>query len=1052
MSKWILTNIKSKGVRTNNTNYGIGVVRTCLMLRILTAISNQGIFSEIFPDKFMLNKSIHIAFALVISIIIAGLMMQSLYAQETDFGSVLGLDGGTDSNLPRIAVFSDILYVTWESDGDILFTASTNQGSSFGKVMNLSNNPKHSFKPQIAASGKNVYVTWESDGDILFTASTNQGSSFGKVMNLSNNPGHASLPQIAVSGKNVYVTWEDLTFSRRDILFTASTNEGINFGKVMNLSSNSADSFNPKVAAFGKNVYVTWEDFTPGRPDILFTASTNQGSSFGKVMNLSNNPKHSFKPQIAASGDNLYVMWQDFTPGKPTMFLTLSTNQGSSFSKLINLNNRSVSVEKTPNVKADEQPRNFIEVTSGKGGKVVQTYTDTIVIKNKSNMTLNSVRLSLSPSIASSFTLEQYSIKSIGPQSNATVAIKLQGKPNEDVNRGITSYRGYVAVSPANYDPVQLQVRIGASASSSYQEYIANVTQMAKQRYDRSISTLSSSATNERPDYEVGLPNGAKTISSASGKITIKNVSDKTLHNVRITTVLPSNIFLLDKKTIDSLPPGSTAVVQMKSLIDVAPHTGFSGELVISPVNSRATAIPINISPSETTEKFEVRLASGSDKISTLSESITIKNTTNRPMDGVRLILVPSNIRMSFDLSENSIRSIAPGEQVKIDLKLRAGSNVMQLTNNYAGELIIAAANHGQTKVFPINITWKDTSSQHFIIYSRDNSQDISKAREISRFLETKYASVAKKFGELNSKTVIYMLGSTDEINMITKSAIPYYYSYKNDLGFINSKSDKLKETALQSLVYRNLMVNQVHGNRQKFLQDNGNWLLDGIAHYTVATMLGNYKPQPSQWESLVSNPSLDWYGASFQRDYMASYAFFAFLEDKYGSKVIDRIVDYLDSVMIGNHNCNTLEQCSVMRAVYDMIGLDMNNIKNKYSFDDLKKEWFDFLKPMTVRIDVKQDTNTNSEQKNIRIRVAILGSDDFNPDKIDVTTLRFGPVNALATKAPTMEDVNGDGIKDLISYYKLPKAKVGNKSETCLNGTLLNGRPIAGCEIIKIN
>ena len=48
--------------------------------------------------------------------------------------------------------------------------------------------------------------------------------------------------------------------------------------------------------------------------DIFFAASNNNGTSFGTPINLSNNTGVSVVPQIAASGNNVYVTWHDDTP------------------------------------------------------------------------------------------------------------------------------------------------------------------------------------------------------------------------------------------------------------------------------------------------------------------------------------------------------------------------------------------------------------------------------------------------------------------------------------------------------------------------------------------------------------------------------------------------------------------------------------------------------------------------------------------------------------------------------------------------------------------
>ena len=52
------------------------------------------------------------------------------------------------------------------------------------------------------------------------------------------------------------------------------------------------------------NAYVVWQDTTPGNTDIFFRASQGLGT-----INISNNTGGSFNPQIATSGNNVYVTW-----------------------------------------------------------------------------------------------------------------------------------------------------------------------------------------------------------------------------------------------------------------------------------------------------------------------------------------------------------------------------------------------------------------------------------------------------------------------------------------------------------------------------------------------------------------------------------------------------------------------------------------------------------------------------------------------------------------------------------------------------------------------
>ena len=256
-----------------------------------------------------------------------------------------------ESAQPQIAVSGNNVYVVWADrtpgiNFDIFFAVSIDNGQTFSTPINLSNNTGSSTQPQIAASGNNVYVTWEDrtpgNPEIFFAVSIDNGQTFSTPINLSNNTGGSTEPQIAVSGTNVYVTWIDNTPGNFniDIFFAVSIDNGQSFSTPINLSNNTGLSSQQQIAASGNNVYIVWTDSTPGNNDILFATSNDNGQSFNTI-NISNNAGGSFQPQIALSGNNVYVTWADATPGNSDIFvisndrpfgtpINLSNNAGSS--------------------------------------------------------------------------------------------------------------------------------------------------------------------------------------------------------------------------------------------------------------------------------------------------------------------------------------------------------------------------------------------------------------------------------------------------------------------------------------------------------------------------------------------------------------------------------------------------------------------------------------------------------------------------------------------------------------------------------------------------
>ena len=278
---------------------------------------------------------------------------QIIFAKSTDGGATFGTpanisNNSGDSSFPKITVSGNNVYIAWaftvtKKDYDILFTKSSDGGTTFSTPVNLSNNFGDSGIPQMAVSGNNVFVTWENNGlgdfDVFVAKSTDNGNTFTAPVNVSHDPKQSGAPQIAISGNNVYVVWMDNTPGNYDVFVAKSIDDGSTFGKPINLSNNGGDSGYPEMAASENNVYVVWTDTVSNKNyDILFSKSTDGGTTFGTPVNISNNSGASGWAQVSVAG-NVYVIWDDSTPGNYDTFIAKSTDGGTTFSTPINISN-----------------------------------------------------------------------------------------------------------------------------------------------------------------------------------------------------------------------------------------------------------------------------------------------------------------------------------------------------------------------------------------------------------------------------------------------------------------------------------------------------------------------------------------------------------------------------------------------------------------------------------------------------------------------------------------------------------------------------------------
>ena len=100
-------------------------------------------------------------------------------------------------------------------------------------------------KAPIATSGGNVYIVWftdkgtpNSNGEVMFKASTDSGKTFGNKINLSNTPNADSInAEISAAGNNVYVTWwERANQTSNEPVLRVSNDNGKTFGEIIMLS------------------------------------------------------------------------------------------------------------------------------------------------------------------------------------------------------------------------------------------------------------------------------------------------------------------------------------------------------------------------------------------------------------------------------------------------------------------------------------------------------------------------------------------------------------------------------------------------------------------------------------------------------------------------------------------------------------------------------------------------------------------------------------------------------------------------------------------------
>ena len=225
----------------------------------------------------------------------------------------------------------------------------------FSNVTNITNNTKDSVYAQIVANDNDVYVVWQesvtensygNNYDIYFKKSVDNGTTFSKPINLSNNTGFSEHPQIAVSENGIFIIWADNTDSNNtEIMFTKSVDNGTAFSKPINLSNNLQNSNNQEISAFNENVYIVWQNIGQNNnknSSIMFKGSIDSGNTFNDTIELATNTNDAY-PKVNSYEDYVYIVWNSENNklsqdnNNNGLFFIKSSDKGNNFENIIRI-------------------------------------------------------------------------------------------------------------------------------------------------------------------------------------------------------------------------------------------------------------------------------------------------------------------------------------------------------------------------------------------------------------------------------------------------------------------------------------------------------------------------------------------------------------------------------------------------------------------------------------------------------------------------------------------------------------------------------------------
>ncbi|HUV24999.1 MAG TPA: sialidase family protein, partial [Methanomassiliicoccales archaeon] len=117
-------------------------------------------------------------------------------------------------------------------------------------------------------------------------------------------------PAIAVSQDgNISVVWEEYdVYESLSIYFACSDDGGETFSEKKPVNESADDQAEPKVVVNSTGtIFVTWAESGPDGPDIMFAMSNDSGNSFSNAIEVAVSTEGQFDPDIAVSGEMVYI-------------------------------------------------------------------------------------------------------------------------------------------------------------------------------------------------------------------------------------------------------------------------------------------------------------------------------------------------------------------------------------------------------------------------------------------------------------------------------------------------------------------------------------------------------------------------------------------------------------------------------------------------------------------------------------------------------------------------------------------------------------------------
>ncbi|MGA2296801.1 MAG: sialidase family protein, partial [FCB group bacterium] len=222
----------------------------------------------------------------------------------------------TNENMGQcIGVNGNVIHVVWSdviNGNGIYYKRSTDGGTTWGPDTRISGSPSISDFPSIAVVGNNIHVDYRDSipgsRNSNYIRSTDGGNTWGTPVSLGS---YFWWPSISASDNGVFMSLNSQTTGNSEVWCRASTDNGITWNPVFQISNALGRSEDPSIAAGGGYVHLAWNDNRTGIMQTFYRRSTNLGATWGPEIQRTNTTVFAYCPVLSVSGADVDLVWGD---------------------------------------------------------------------------------------------------------------------------------------------------------------------------------------------------------------------------------------------------------------------------------------------------------------------------------------------------------------------------------------------------------------------------------------------------------------------------------------------------------------------------------------------------------------------------------------------------------------------------------------------------------------------------------------------------------------------------------------------------------------------